>query len=263
MNRTFFSTFMKCTCAAVNGLAASTEPDTAAVPAICAASCASTGAIAVVPPRAVRVIPSTMARIRRPVGMTTLLSSEAAQRGAPAGRRPVNADTRAGPDGCQPSRASLIGHSLKRMRHGLLEALGPAPLLRRPALAVRADLIHRGVDLDVEPVGILELDSGIPSRATTPLVDDRHVLGTEKIANLEQLGDRADLEGAVVEAGLPLTGRFVGRLGRHERDRMMVTAVPEKDHAALVAIGHLESHDLRPEPRGPLDVAHREHDVAQ
>src|SRR5262249_23142788 len=149
------------------------------------------------------------------------------------------------------------------MSHGLLEALGPAPLLRRPALAVRADLIHRGVQLDVESVWILELDSGIPSRATTPLVDDRHVLGTEKIANLEQLGDRADLEGAVVEAGLPLAGRFVGRLGRHERDRMMVRAVPEKDHAALVAIGHLESHDLRPEPRGPLDVAHREHDVAQ
>src|SRR5262245_6512629 len=262
MNRTFFSTFMKCTCAAVNGLAASTEPATAAVPAICAASCASTGAIAVAPPMVVRVITSTMARIRRPVGMTTLLSSEAAQRGAPASRRPVNADTRAGPDGCQPSR-SLIGHSLKRMSHGLLEALGPAPLLRRPALAVRADLIHRGVHLDVESVWILELDSRISSRATTPLVDDRHVPGTEKIANLEQLGDRADLEGAVVEAGLPLARRLMRRLGRHERDRMMVRRVPEKDHAALVAIGYLKAHDLRPEPRGPLDVAHREHDVAQ
>src|SRR5262245_65538548 len=103
------------------------------------------------------------------------------------------------------------------MRDGLLEALGPAPLRWRPALAVRADLIHRGVHLDVESVGILELDSRIPSRATTPLVDDRHVSGVEKIANLEQLGNRADLEGAVVEAGLPLARRLVRRLRSEER----------------------------------------------
>src|SRR5262252_3125192 len=262
MNRTFLSTFMKCTCAAVNGLVASTEPDTAADPAICTASCASTGAIAVVPPRAVRVITSTIAGIGRPVGMTTLLSSEAAQRGAPASRPLSTRTLGRGPTVVNRSR-SLIGHSLKRMRHGLLEALGPAPLLRRPALAVGADLIHRGVDLDVEPVWILELDSRVPSRATTSLVDDGHVPGAEEIANLEQLGDRADLEGAVMEAGLPLARRLVGRLARHERDRMMVGRVPEKDHAALVAIGHLKAHDLRPEPRGPLDVAHREHDVAQ
>src|SRR5262245_7712372 len=108
------------------------------------------------------------------------------------------------------------------MRDGLLEALGPAPLLRWPALAVRADLIHRGVHLDVEPVRILELDSRIPSGTTTSLIDDRHVPGAEKIANLEQLGNCADLEGAVVEAGLPLAGRLVGRLGRHECDRVMV-----------------------------------------
>src|SRR5215831_6467231 len=260
MNRTFLSTFMKCTCAAVNGLAASTEPDTAAVPAICAASCASTGAIAVVPPRVVRVITSNVARIRRPGGMATLLSSEAAQRGEPA---PLSTRTLGRGLTVVNRCASLIGHSLKRMSHGLLEALGPAPLLWRPALAVRADLIHRGVHLDVESVWILELDSRIPSRATTPLVDDRHVPGTKKIANLEQLGDRADLEGAVVEAGLPLARRLVERLGRHERDRMMVRRVSEEDHAALVAIGHLKPHDLRPEPRGPLDVAHREHDVTQ
>src|SRR5499427_5751355 len=258
MNRTFLSTFMKCTCAAVKGLAASTEPDTAAVPAIWAPSCASTGAIAAVPPRVVRVITSNAARIRRPVGMATLLSSEARS----VGRRRAGAlSTRTLGRGRTVVNhgASLIGDSLKRMSH----VLGPAPLLRRPALAVCADLIHRGIQLDVESVRVLELDSRIPARATAPLVDDRHVLGPEKIANLEQLGDRADLEGAVVKAGLSLARGLVGRLGRHERDRVMVRCVPEKDHAALVAIGHLKSHDLRPEPRGPLDVAHREHDVAQ
>src|SRR5262245_63204496 len=126
------------------------------------------------------------------------------------------------------------------MGHGLLEALGPAPLLGRPALAVRADLIHRGVQLDVESVGILELDSRIPSGATTPLVDDRHVPGTKKIANLEPLGDRADLEGAVVEAGLPLARRLVQRLGRHERDRMMVSHIGSREPFAKMLLAFEE-----------------------
>src|SRR5437667_12411287 len=54
MNRTFLSTFRKCTWAAWNGLGASTVPATAAVPAICAASWARAGAVAVVPPRSYR-----------------------------------------------------------------------------------------------------------------------------------------------------------------------------------------------------------------
>src|SRR6266481_8545499 len=40
------------------------------------------------------------------------------------------------------------------MCHRLLETLGPAPLLRRPARAVRSDLVHRGVQLDAESVRI-------------------------------------------------------------------------------------------------------------
>src|SRR5438445_9355379 len=80
------------------------------------------------------------------------------------------------------------------MRHRLLESLGPAPLLRRPALATRADLIHRGVELDVEPVGILELDPWVAPRPTPSLIDDRYVPGAEKVADLEQLGDGPDLQ---------------------------------------------------------------------
>src|SRR5437870_13150519 len=107
------------------------------------------------------------------------------------------------------------------MSHGLFETLGPAPLLRRPALAVRSDLTPRGVQLDVEPVGILELDARIARRATTSFVDDRHTPGAEKLADLEQLGHGADLQGAVVKAGLPLSARLEGALGRHQRDGVM------------------------------------------
>src|SRR5947199_9242348 len=99
------------------------------------------------------------------------------------------------------------------MSHGLFETLGPAPLLRRPALAVRSDLIHRGVQLDVEPVGILELDARIAPRATPSFVDDRHTPGAERLADLEQLGDGADLQGADAQAGLPLPARVDGALG--------------------------------------------------
>lgn len=99
-----------------------------------------------------------------------------------------------------------IGHARQRMSHGLLESLGPAPLLRRPAFPVRADLIHRGVELDIEPVGVLELDARITPRAPPPFIYDRHALGAEKVANLEQFRDVADLQGTMVKAGLSSLG---------------------------------------------------------
>src|SRR6266508_6182421 len=88
MNRTFLSTFMKCTCAALNGLGASTAPDTAAVPAICAASCALAGAIAVVPPSIVNPIVNSAAKSRRLVRMATLLLSDAGLGGRRHARTP-------------------------------------------------------------------------------------------------------------------------------------------------------------------------------
>ena len=110
----------------------------------------------------------------------------------------------------------------------------------------------------MEAVRVLELDARIAAGSAPAFVDDRHALRPEKIANLEQLGDGGYLEGAVMEAGLPLARQRVGCLGRHQRNAVMVGGVAEKDHAALVAIGHLESHDLRPESRGSLDVGHRD-----
>src|SRR5207247_6299727 len=91
----------------------------------------------------------------------------------------------------------------QRSGHGLLEALGAPPLLRRPALAVLADLIHRRVQLDVEAVRVLELDARIAAGSAPAFVGDRHALRPEKIANLEQLGDGGYVEGGGVEAGLP------------------------------------------------------------
>src|SRR6266850_1840886 len=159
--------------------------------------------------------------------------------------------------------ASSIGDAEQGIGHGLLEGLGPAPLLRRAALAVGADLVHRRVQLDVEAIGILELDARIAAGAAPAFVDDRHALRPEKVADLEQLRDGGHLEGAVMEAGLSLARHRVRRFGRHQRDGVMVGRVAEKDHTPLVAVGDVESHDLRPEPRGPLDVGHREHDVTE
>src|SRR5882672_8310904 len=118
MNRTFLSTFKRCTWAALKGLGASTIPDTAAVPAICAASCARAGAISVVPPSIVHPIASRVGSSRL-IRMAALL------------RR----------DGLWVA-TSLIGHARQRMGNRVLERLGAAPLLRRSALAVRADLVH-------------------------------------------------------------------------------------------------------------------------
>src|SRR6185503_16449461 len=159
--------------------------------------------------------------------------------------------------------ASSIDDAGQGIGHGLLEGLGAAPLLRRAALAVRADLIHRGVELDVKAVRILELDARVAAGSTPALVVDGHALRLEKITNLEQLGDGSDLEGAVMEAGLSLAWQRVGRFRRHQRDGVMVGRVAEKDHAALVVVGHVESHDLGPELRGPFDVGHREHDMTE
>src|SRR5438445_12626778 len=128
------------------------------------------------------------------------------------------------------------------MRHRLLESLGPAPLLRRPALATRADLIHRGVELDVEPVGILELDPWVAPRPTPSLIDDRYVPGAEKVADLEQLGDGPDLQSTVVKAGLPFWGRFVRALAGHERDGVGLRPAAATPHAARVASEHLDAH---------------------
>src|SRR2546422_7897537 len=75
MNRTFLSTFRKCTWAALNGLGASTIPDTVAVPAIGAASWARAGAIAVVPASIVSPIANRVGGSRRLVHMATLLRS--------------------------------------------------------------------------------------------------------------------------------------------------------------------------------------------
>src|SRR5215510_902701 len=63
--------------------------------------------------------------------------------------------------GPSPRCASSIGDAGQGIGHGLLEGLGAAPLLRRAALAVCADLIHRRVKLDMKAVRIRELDARI------------------------------------------------------------------------------------------------------
>src|SRR3989338_2936228 len=103
---------------------------------------------------------------------------------------------------------SSILHARHRIGHRLLEGLGPAPLLRRPALAFPSDLIHGGVKLYIETVGVDEFPPRVASGAAPPLVDDLYPLGAEKVPNLEQLRDAGNLEGAVMKAGLALFGQL-------------------------------------------------------
>src|SRR2546422_11619942 len=111
------------------------------------------------------------------------------------------------------------------MGHGLLESLCPARPLRRPALPVLADLIHRGIELDFEPVGILELDARVTPRAPPPFIHDRHAPCAEKVANLEQLRDAADLQGAMLKADLSFLGGLAPCLRTRQRRRERIRSV--------------------------------------
>src|SRR5262249_43118378 len=150
----------------------------------------------------------------------------------------------------------------ERVRHRLFERRGALPLVAGAAIAVGADLVHRGVDLDLVAVGIVELHARIAAGAAAALVENLDASRPEKIADLEKLRNAADLERDVIEAHLAALRQLVFILCLKQRDRVMVGAGAEKDHALLIAVGEFEAHDLRPEFAGALDVADAEDHVA-
>src|SRR5262249_23056681 len=97
----------------------------------------------------------------------------------------------------------------QRIGDGLFERRRALPFVSRTASSVAAYLIHRGVYLDLVAVGVVELDAGIPAGAAAAFVENLDAFRPEKIADLEQLRDAADLKGNMVESDLAALGQLV------------------------------------------------------
>src|SRR5437867_6192798 len=70
------------------------------------------------------------------------------------------------------TRRSIILGARQRICDGFFKGRSAFPFVSRTASAVRADLIHGGVDLDLITVRVVEFDSRVASRTVPSFVEN-------------------------------------------------------------------------------------------
>src|SRR5438552_17697854 len=83
------------------------------------------------------------------------------------------------------TRRSIILGARQRICDGFFKGRSAFPLVSRTASAVRADLIHGGVDFDFITVRVVEFDAGIAARTAPSCVENCDSIRTKELAELE------------------------------------------------------------------------------
>src|SRR5262249_29034251 len=89
-----------------------------------------------------------------------------------------------------------------RVRYGTRQAAGSLPLFRRANMAVAANLIDAPVNLEPVIVGIAEFDGDLTTGATPPREVDFYTTGAQMFVSQQDLVERCDFEGDMVEVGI-------------------------------------------------------------
>src|ERR1700728_4561787 len=127
----------------------------------------------------------------------------------------------------------LVG---QRARDRVFERFHAIELFGRPDLAVGADLIHVGIDLERVAVGLHELAAAVAAGSAPAFEIDRNPARLQEVARAEEHVDVVDFHRQVMEAQPGVGGRAGGLFRRDKRDRVMVTRAAQEHHAELVAI---------------------------
>src|SRR5262249_23371521 len=93
----------------------------------------------------------------------------------------------------------MVFSARQRILDGLFKSGRPFPLVSRAALAVCADLIHGGVDLDLITVWIIKFEARIAPWPAPAFVKNFHSFRAEEVTNFEQLRNRRHLQGHMIE----------------------------------------------------------------
>ena len=118
------------------------------------------------------------------------------------------------------------------------------------------DLIHLAINLELEAVGILEIEGDIAARAFASLERDGNVICDEVVTRFQDDIDIVHLERQVFHLHAVFIGALALGFSWLETDGVMVGATAEKHHAVFVAVAFLEPHHLGPKLGRTLYIAH-------
>ena len=129
--------------------------------------------------------------------------------------------------------------------YGLLQGTYPMPFVGRPYPIIAAHLIQAPIDLQTVVVGIAKLHRNLTSSSAPTFEIDGNVTGPQAITGMQDLIQRRDLEGHMVQLQIlclafPYT---------HQGKAVVIRITPEKNHPTghhvmRIDVGDLEAKDL-------------------